>query len=113
MVSELQETNNTATKEKYQHDQIQDRLRHYEAQAQVVEALQRELHNSQVSNLSNTYYNNRAIAALTVPTVTIAALTIATITIATDQTQDKLRHYEAQAQVVIEVVILSTCTFKE
>ncbi|KAK3088299.1 hypothetical protein FSP39_017253 [Pinctada imbricata] len=47
MVTELQEASNTTTTEKYQQDQIQDRLRHYEAQAQVVEALQRELHNSQ------------------------------------------------------------------
>lgn len=31
----------------YKDDHLQDRLRHYEAQAQIVETLQRELHNSQ------------------------------------------------------------------
>ena len=30
------------------HEQIQDRLRHYEAQAQLVETLQKELQSSQV-----------------------------------------------------------------
>lgn len=33
----------------FSHDQIEDRLRHYEAQAQLVETLQRELNSAQVS----------------------------------------------------------------
>ena len=37
-----------ANKVKLLHEQIQDRLRHYEAQAQLVETLQKELHSSQV-----------------------------------------------------------------
>ena len=37
-----------ANKVRLLHEQIQDRLRHYEAQAQLVETLQRELHSSQV-----------------------------------------------------------------
>ena len=37
-----------ANKVKILHEQIQDRLRHYEAQAQLVETLQKELHSSQV-----------------------------------------------------------------
>ena len=36
------------TERSYKDDHLQDRLRHYEAQAQLVETLQRELHNSQV-----------------------------------------------------------------
>ncbi|XP_052790929.1 golgin subfamily A member 2-like [Mya arenaria] len=36
-----------ANKVKLLHEQIQDRLRHYEAQAQLVETLQKELHSSQ------------------------------------------------------------------
>lgn len=36
-----------ANKVKILHEQIQDRLRHYEAQAQLVETLQKELHSSQ------------------------------------------------------------------
>ncbi|WAR30727.1 GOGA2-like protein [Mya arenaria] len=39
-----------ANKVKLLHEQIQDRLRHYEAQAQLVETLQKELHSSQVLN---------------------------------------------------------------
>ena len=39
------------------HEQIQDRLRHYEAQAQLVETLQKELHSSQVQNIFYAYYN--------------------------------------------------------
>ena len=35
----------------YQNEQLHDRLRHYEAQAQLVESLGRELHNSQVNNI--------------------------------------------------------------
>nr|XP_022325623.1 golgin subfamily A member 2-like isoform X2 [Crassostrea virginica] len=35
------------TERSYKDDHLQDRLRHYEAQAQLVETLQRELHNSQ------------------------------------------------------------------
>ena len=37
-----------ANKVKLLHEQIQDRLRHYEAQAQLVETLRKELHSSQV-----------------------------------------------------------------
>ena len=37
-----------ANKVKLLHEQIQDRLRHYEAQAQLVETLQKELHAAQV-----------------------------------------------------------------
>ncbi|XP_048774696.2 golgin subfamily A member 2-like isoform X2 [Ostrea edulis] len=42
LVKETQNVENT-----YIDDHLQDRLRHYEAQAQLVETLQRELHNSQ------------------------------------------------------------------
>lgn len=37
-----------ARRQQYQQDQIQDRLRHYEAQAQLVETLQNELTAAQV-----------------------------------------------------------------
>lgn len=38
-------------RQQYHQDQIQDRLRHYEAQAQLVETLQNELTSAQVSQL--------------------------------------------------------------
>ena len=43
-----QENSVESNKAKLLHEQIQDRLRHYEAQAQLVETLQKELHASQV-----------------------------------------------------------------
>ncbi|KAL5011292.1 hypothetical protein ScPMuIL_009843 [Solemya velum] len=46
-LSEFKEKAHLVNKEMYQQDQIQDRLRHYEAQAQIVDTLQRELHASQ------------------------------------------------------------------
>ncbi|XP_033732612.1 golgin subfamily A member 2-like isoform X1 [Pecten maximus] len=46
-LSELKQTTHEETKEQYHQEQINDRLRHYEAQAQLVETLQRELQNSQ------------------------------------------------------------------
>ncbi|KAL4219452.1 putative golgin subfamily A member 2-like protein 5 [Mactra antiquata] len=42
-----QENSVEANKAKLLHEQIQDRLRHYEAQAQLVETLQKELHSAQ------------------------------------------------------------------
>ncbi|XP_060068049.1 golgin subfamily A member 2-like isoform X2 [Ylistrum balloti] len=50
-LSELKQTSHEVTKEQYQQEQINDRMRHYEAQAQLVETLQRELQNSQNSEL--------------------------------------------------------------
>jgi hypothetical protein len=44
----LTEASKAAAKQQYQHDQIQDRLRHYEAQAHLVETLQNELTSAQV-----------------------------------------------------------------
>ncbi|OWF50521.1 golgin subfamily A member 2-like isoform X2 [Mizuhopecten yessoensis] len=46
-LAELKHTTHEVTKEQYHHEQINDRMRHYEAQAQLVETLQRELQNSQ------------------------------------------------------------------
>lgn len=42
-VLSLQEASRTAARQQYQQDQIQDRLRHYEAQAHLVDTLQNEL----------------------------------------------------------------------
>nr|KAG5712114.1 hypothetical protein BaRGS_020840 [Batillaria attramentaria] len=42
-VQKLQEKSQVAERQQYQQDQIQDRLRHYEAQAQLVDTLQNEL----------------------------------------------------------------------
>lgn len=44
----LQNVTHQSQKESYQQEQLADRLRHYEAQAQLVETLQRELQSSQV-----------------------------------------------------------------
>ena len=49
-LTDLENTTHEARKEMYQTEQLHDRLRHYEAQAQLVESLGRELHNSQVNN---------------------------------------------------------------
>ncbi|GFO00155.1 golgin subfamily a member 2 [Plakobranchus ocellatus] len=46
-ISELQQVNHLAEKESFQQDQIKDRLRHYEAQAQLVDTLQNELTSAQ------------------------------------------------------------------
>lgn len=48
-LSDLENSSLEAKKEMYQQEQLHDRLRHYEAQAQLVESLGRELQNSQVS----------------------------------------------------------------
>jgi polynucleotide 5'-kinase involved in rRNA processing len=50
-LTDLENTTHEARKEMYQNEQLHDRLRHYEAQAQLVESLGRELHNSQVNNI--------------------------------------------------------------
>ena len=50
-LTEIQRNAESVQKENYQQEQIQDRLRHYEAQAQLVETLQRELSASQVKSL--------------------------------------------------------------
>ena len=47
-MSQLREASQHAEKESYQQDQIKDRLRHYEAQAQLVDTLQNELTSAQV-----------------------------------------------------------------
>ena len=44
----VKEAQQAAQKQQYQQDQIQDRLRHYEAQAQLVDTLQNELTAAQV-----------------------------------------------------------------
>ncbi|XP_071111541.1 golgin subfamily A member 2-like isoform X4 [Haliotis cracherodii] len=46
-MSELQKVVSISQREEYQQDQIQDRLRHYEAQAQLVDTLQNELTSAQ------------------------------------------------------------------
>ncbi|XP_046556610.1 golgin subfamily A member 2-like isoform X2 [Haliotis rubra] len=46
-LSELQKVVSISQREEYQQDQIQDRLRHYEAQAQLVDTLQNELTSAQ------------------------------------------------------------------
>ncbi|CAG2203148.1 GOLGA2 [Mytilus edulis] len=46
-LTDLELSTHEAKKEMYQQEQLHDRLRHYEAQAQLVESLGRELHNSQ------------------------------------------------------------------
>lgn len=48
-LTEIKKSADSVQKENYQQEQIQDRLRHYEAQAQLVETLQRELSASQVT----------------------------------------------------------------
>ena len=50
-LTEIKKNADSMQKENYQQEQIQDRLRHYEAQAQLVETLQRELSASQVNIL--------------------------------------------------------------
>ena len=44
----LQLESESSTIRNYTNDQVEDRLRHYEAQAQLVETLQRELNSAQV-----------------------------------------------------------------
>ncbi|XP_071154943.1 golgin subfamily A member 2-like isoform X1 [Mytilus edulis] len=46
-LTDLELSTHEAKKDMYQQEQLHDRLRHYEAQAQLVESLGRELHNSQ------------------------------------------------------------------
>ncbi|KAL3872084.1 hypothetical protein ACJMK2_040039 [Sinanodonta woodiana] len=46
-INKLQQTTHDAMKEKLQREQIQDRLRHFEAQAQLVDTLQKELQSAQ------------------------------------------------------------------
>lgn len=45
---ELQKLHTSSTKGIYQQNQIADRMRHYEAQGQLTEMLQKELHQAQV-----------------------------------------------------------------
>uniref|UniRef100_A0A2C9L5K9 Golgin subfamily A conserved domain-containing protein n=1 Tax=Biomphalaria glabrata TaxID=6526 RepID=A0A2C9L5K9_BIOGL len=47
-ISELSQATQAAEREKYQQSQMSDRLRHYEAQAQLVDTLQNELTSAQV-----------------------------------------------------------------
>lgn len=47
-ISELMKATKSVEKEMYQQDQMKDRLRHYEAQAQLVDTLQNELTAAQV-----------------------------------------------------------------
>ena len=48
----LKDATLAAQKQQYQQDQIQDRLRHYEAQAQLVDTLQNELTSAQVGEFA-------------------------------------------------------------
>ena len=48
----LKDATLVAQKQQYQQDQIQDRLRHYEAQAQLVDTLQNELTAAQVGDIT-------------------------------------------------------------
>ncbi|KAK3784438.1 hypothetical protein RRG08_039439 [Elysia crispata] len=57
-LSKLHETSQQAEKVSYQHDQIKDRLRHYEAQAQLVDTLQNELTSAQDMMDALTTQNN-------------------------------------------------------
>ena len=56
-LSQLHDVTETVRKEEFQHDQIQDRLRHYEAQAQLVDTLQNELTSAQVQLVFNYHLN--------------------------------------------------------